>query len=549
MVGIADDLVVHGLTLRGVTAKAVEGDTIRLSKGKIEKLVPASSFKSEGVELAFSDDAFKRTLSDEVLSRFIKDSVTESDAKAAFWGTAELLARGSVTAEEVLFNVCKSTVALQVVELLKSRYGDRSLVLAAACVISPAECSTLSKSSAQEVRAILEEQAAQCFRRRDRLLLQTILPALQVMSYEFAVDVERFLSELSKVTDQSATGVEPLLMGIAQFINTGSLLSKSGYVMFVDAIHTIASRRLAEKKAGDALGILSVITQQWKNDRTAELTTRALELLHNEEVPPFSVDRAEFLRHLSESDGNVHKSYRSYLEFVLSQMLARNQKGVFASYFKEYLNLNPDPSSKNDMFRFELAKLYLAEGQVSAARQEVAQMRTGTTIFDKVKLLTLGYYFRPGWVLFSFAAAVLGGFLIFLREKKGIVVKAKKAQRELKEKMASARTPSAEHKTAKEQNPTFRSLARMSEYEAPTDPRLIELIGLLAQLGLSPGATEKEIKQAFRQVAKSVHPDMAQVGDAKASDEFIELTKAYERSLEILAELSGEINEEPTGPV
>jgi hypothetical protein len=92
-------------------------------------------------------------------------------------------------------------------------------------------------------------------------------------------------------------------------------------------------------------------------------------------------------------------------------------------------------------------------------------------------------------------------------------------------------------------------MARMSEYQAPSDPRQIELIGLLAQLGLSPGATEKEIKQAFRQVAKSVHPDMVQVGDAKASDEFIELTRAYERSLEIIAELSGEVSEEPTGPV
>ncbi len=546
---VAEDLVAHGLVLRGVTAKAVEGDTIRLSKGKIEKLVPASSFKSEGVELAFSDETFKRTLTDEVLSKFIKDSITEVDPKAVFWGITELLARGSPTTEGVLLNVCKSPVASEVIMLLMPRFGDRTSVLAASCIVSPAECSTLSKLSAQGVRTILEEQAAQCLRRRDRMLLQTILPGLKVVSREFAVDIERFLLELSAVTAESATDIEPTLTGMSQVLNGGSLLSKSGYVVFVDAIHTIASRKITESKAGEALRILSFISPQWKTDKTAELTTRALELFPNEDMPAFSVERAEFLRQLSEADGNVRKTYKSYLEYVLSQSLRRNEKGVFASYFKEYLNLNPDPSSKNDTYRFELAKLYLAEGQHAAARQEVARMRTGTTLIDKIKLLAWGFYFRSGWVFFSFAAAVLGGFLIFLREKKGRVIKAKKAQRELKEKMASGRTPSAEYKAVKQDNPIFRSMARMSEYQAPSDPRQIELIGLLAQLGLSPGATEKEIKQAFRQVAKSVHPDMVQVGDAKASDEFIELTRAYERSLEIIAELSGEVSEEPTGPV
>ncbi len=48
----------------------------------------------------------------------------------------------------------------------------------------------------------------------------------------------------------------------------------------------------------------------------------------------------------------------------------------------------------------------------------------------------------------------------------------------------------------------------------------------LAVLGLEPGATEHDIKRAFRSRAKSAHPDAS--GDAST---FVVLQAAYERAL------------------
>ncbi|MCC2111895.1 MAG: J domain-containing protein, partial [Hyphomicrobiales bacterium] len=46
-------------------------------------------------------------------------------------------------------------------------------------------------------------------------------------------------------------------------------------------------------------------------------------------------------------------------------------------------------------------------------------------------------------------------------------------------------------------------------------------------LGLGRGATEAEIKKAFRKLAKAYHPD-SNSGDPKAQEKFAEINTAYE---------------------
>ncbi len=51
-----------------------------------------------------------------------------------------------------------------------------------------------------------------------------------------------------------------------------------------------------------------------------------------------------------------------------------------------------------------------------------------------------------------------------------------------------------------------------------------------AILGLNPGASETEIKKAYRRLARKYHPDVSTLPDAE--ERFLEITEAYDRLLE-----------------
>ena len=47
-------------------------------------------------------------------------------------------------------------------------------------------------------------------------------------------------------------------------------------------------------------------------------------------------------------------------------------------------------------------------------------------------------------------------------------------------------------------------------------------------LGLEPGASDEEVKQAYRRLAKKYHPDL-NPGDAEAARKMQEVNEAYDR--------------------
>lgn len=60
-----------------------------------------------------------------------------------------------------------------------------------------------------------------------------------------------------------------------------------------------------------------------------------------------------------------------------------------------------------------------------------------------------------------------------------------------------------------------------------------ELAASLAFFGLEPGATEKEIKNAYRMAVKQYHPDSGQFRD-DGNEHFIKITSEYERLLKLM---------------
>lgn len=64
-------------------------------------------------------------------------------------------------------------------------------------------------------------------------------------------------------------------------------------------------------------------------------------------------------------------------------------------------------------------------------------------------------------------------------------------------------------------------------------------------LGLSPNATEQQIKEAYRKLAKHYHPDL-NPGDRQAADQFVRIQQAYETLLAALEHQSQQPLNAPT---
>ena len=67
----------------------------------------------------------------------------------------------------------------------------------------------------------------------------------------------------------------------------------------------------------------------------------------------------------------------------------------------------------------------------------------------------------------------------------------------------------------------------LSRYQSTTRHHTfrVELDRYLEALGLQPGASRREVKEAYRRLSKAYHPDISK--DPEAKDKFIALTEAY----------------------
>ena len=68
---------------------------------------------------------------------------------------------------------------------------------------------------------------------------------------------------------------------------------------------------------------------------------------------------------------------------------------------------------------------------------------------------------------------------------------------------------------------------------ARNNPLVQEYAQGLKRLGLAESASFKEIKNSYRKLVKTLHPDSAKGKTEQDADEFIKLNKLYERLLEI----------------
>lgn len=226
-----------------------------------------------------------------------------------------------------------------------------------------------------------------------------------------------------------------------------------------------------------------------------------------------------------------------YLERAFKETLGSHDVETSREAIKLISALRPDPSERNDSLRRLVADELIALKRPQEARlalQEVQVVRVPLSL--KIWLFASGSV--GGLIVVSLSGVVLVTALVL-----GAVI----ARRRYLSNQASGRGDSGQGRgsvaTAADGSdsgsgdasdekahkrsfvffpPEFRMSGWRGEYES-----------LLSYFGLTNEATLNEIKVAYRRRVKEAHPDLNLTAVGDSSDEFIELSKKYERLLEL----------------
>lgn len=289
---------------------------------------------------------------------------------------------------------------------------------------------------------------------------------------------------------------------------------------FVKSLHKFAARQIADGKPDQALRILTRVEITRRSETTYQLVDQALRALGPETIGILNdLQVSLLLRSIAEKDETIRSDYTHQLE---NQTFAALSKGRFTDaekFLDLVVSLRPDPSVLNDSIRKQFVMALLKKGFKEQARSKLQEVKTAVSLTDKISFAASGLYLDPLLLLFPIVfMIILVGYLFLKNRDAGQVASQPQHSDPLTEE------EKIYHK--------FTSMGR--------SPDLDEYERGLQAFGLSVGAGIKDIKNAYRNAVKEIHPDLRTPSSGQNdSQQFITMTTMYNRILQLDEKLFG----------
>lgn len=296
----------------------------------------------------------------------------------------------------------------------------------------------------------------------------------------------------------------------------------------VGTLHERAEKAIDEGEAGRAVGLLARVPLERRSDRTHELLYRALVELAPSDSSPLKYHEIEqYLQSVAVKDARIATLLAARFEDQIRYLIDQDRAEEVEYYLRRLVDLRPDPNAQNDRMRALLARSYLALERPGSAQRILAQMHTGLTFGERVRI-NITRFLHDRTTLVVLAVMALVAVLVLLDRMFG-------ASRRLGEAFAG-RAPEPEFEPEEPVEPFVEPTFGRAAFRG-ANPAMQEYLRCLGVLGLDSNADIGSIKRAYRNLVKEVHPDAGAHHDEAASERFIELTRAYDRVLELRRDL------------
>jgi len=310
----------------------------------------------------------------------------------------------------------------------------------------------------------------------------------------------------------------PLVAGVGNDSELSNILSP----FVLDLIHSQAAQAISGEQYSQALRLLSFVALDRRTPTTHQLTSKALQSLKPEDNSILMDNSVRtFLGTLAANDPQLKLDFRNALVRLAGFLVDQQKLSESEAVLNRLLSINPDPSYENDQVRIAQSKAYINLEDLAQFEAKYSEIQTSLPLSLRFNAMIFRFSHNP----IAKSCAVLALALILSLS----ILHLRNSRSSSSKQSGSA--DSALEEEGPLQRPVFQSFAR------GLSPRRSEYVQCLQSLGLNPDAALKEIKTAYRNAVKEVHPDLNQKGDPELQQRFIELTGIYERIQILRSEL------------
>ena len=346
--------------------------------------------------------------------------------------------------------------------------------------------------------------------------------------------IERFREILRAVTEDN---VDALGRALATEIADSDLRALVG-PLAMEGLHMAATRSLEAGDLDGALEILARVDTLKRTPTTHQLTSTALERLHPR--PGSALQRAEVLNYLdfiARHDESLAQLYKGKLTEAIDLLLEAGKGNESEPLLDRLKQLVGSSDPLLDTIRVRQARAYFGAGFHSSAERKLREVSAGSfrAMFLRFQLAIVNMSVETLGVLLLLCFLLIVRMLVSIKRGGPSSLKS--------ERLAGDPSRSSSRGVGGGSGAT---LSQPEEEDAPRgfvvnelrrmSPSAQEYQRCLAVLGLTPHADLRAIKNAYRKLVKDVHPDRHKNQDEEASNRFIELTRTYDRILELRKE-------------
>jgi hypothetical protein len=281
--------------------------------------------------------------------------------------------------------------------------------------------------------------------------------------------------------------------------------------VLVRILHAKASYLMSEGKHLEALTLLADVPSSRISPTTHELTLNAISNISDifKEISLES-STGKFLLYVSDKNDTIKKSFSRAIESsVLFSAARADWSNVDAGL--SFLGQSSRTNQSNDDLWFSVAMYAVKSGDLEKAQGYFNAQVGEVGLLRKVQFYLAGGY-GGRWIIVLVISILIALIVV---SRKALKLRRNRAFQNIHENI---------------------SVGGIVEESKLTPEETRELNKSLVRLGLEPKASEQEIKNAFREMAKKIHPDSKHnesTVEKSATDDFIELTKAYDIALKL----------------